>query len=215
MGSRRVNISIIVLVLALLAGSFYVIFTKPTKLGLDLSGGTQLVYQAQPNAQNPTIDQSDIDRSIEIIRDRVDSFGVAEPEISRLGQDGIQVGLPDVQNAQRAIDQIGQTARLYFYDLEPNVVPRPDSGLSLGDVTPQDLANQAQSQYEAVKLASEQKPEPCADGDLCASPGESYYLFEKDSHEYVAGPEQTERDLLSLEQAARSGTLVPAAREGG
>jgi preprotein translocase subunit SecF len=41
MGSRRVNISIIVLVLALLAGSFYVIFTKPTKLGLDLSGGTQ------------------------------------------------------------------------------------------------------------------------------------------------------------------------------
>ena len=201
MGSRRLNISIIVVVLALLVGSLYVIFSKPVKLGLDLSGGTQLVYQAQPNAQNPEIDESDINRSIEIIRDRVDAFGVSEPEISQVGRDGIQVGLPDVQDAQRAIDQIGQTARMYFYDLEPNVVPVPDSGLSLGDVTPETLDAQAQSQYEAVKLASKQKPQPCGEGDLCASPGKSFYLFEKGSHTYVAGPEQSERDLLSLDQS--------------
>ncbi len=201
MGSRRLNISIIVVVLALLAGSLWAIFTKPVKLGLDLSGGTQLVYQAQPNAQNPQIDESDINRSIEIIRDRVDAFGVSEPEISQVGQDGIQVGLPDVQDAQRAIDQIGETARLYFYDLEPNVVPVPSSGLTLGDVTPETLDAQAQSQYKAVKLASKQKPAPCGADQLCASPGKSYYLFDRDGHGYVAGPEQSERDLLSLDQS--------------
>lgn len=201
MGSRRSNFIIIALVLALLAGSLWVIFTKPTKLGLDLSGGTQLVYQAQPNAQNPEIDETDIQRSIEIIRDRVDAFGVSEPEISQLGRDGIQIGLPDVQDAQRAIDQIGQTARLYFYDLEPNVVPL-QKDVAPGEVTPLNLnAQSTTSYYEAVEVASEQKPSPCKDGDLCSSPGDSYYLFEKKSQDYVAGPEESERDLLSLDQA--------------
>ena len=201
MGSRRVNISIIVVVLALLAGSAWVLANKETKLGLDLSGGTQLVYQAQTNAQNREIDVEDINRSIDIIRDRVDSFGVAEPEISSLGADGIQVGLPNVQNSQRAIEQIGQTARLFFYDLEPNVVPLQD-GVAFGDVTPVDLESQSTtSQFDAVKLASEQKPIPCEDGDICSSSGKTYYLFEKGSNAYVAGPEQSERDLLSLDQA--------------
>ena len=203
MGSRRVNIAIIVIVLALFAGSLYVIATKPTKLGLDLSGGTQLVYQAVPNAQNPEIDTEDIDRVIEIIRDRVDAFGVAEPEISQVGQDQVQVGLPDVQDTQRAIEQIGDTARLYFYDLEPNVVPLQDS-VEPGQVTPNDLDAQATpSQYTAVQLASEQEPQPCEAGDLCSSPGESFYLFEKRSHEYVAGPEESERDLLSLPESQK------------
>ena len=101
-----------------------VIATKATKLGLDLSGGNELIYQGQPTAQDTTVDGEDIDRAIEIIRDRVDALGVSEPEIARLGTDQISVGLPDVTNAQRAIDQVGTTAQLYFYDFEPNVIDR-------------------------------------------------------------------------------------------
>ena len=123
MGGRRRNLLIIALVLGLLAASAVVIATKPTVLGLDLRGGTQLVYKAEPTPQTPTVTADAIDRAINIIRTRTDKFGVSEPEISRIGSDGIQVGLPNVQNAQQAIDQIGTTAQLYFYDLEPNVVP--------------------------------------------------------------------------------------------
>ena len=69
----------------------------------------------------------DVDRAIEIIRDRVDSLGVSEPEITRIGVDQVEVGLPDVSDSERAIDQIGTTAQLYLYDFEPNVIPpNPD-----------------------------------------------------------------------------------------
>src|SRR6476661_8376689 len=57
---------------------------------------------------------------------------------------GIQVGLPNVQNAQQAIDQIGTTAQLYFYDLEANIVPPPKKGL------PADPAAQADPNPEAT-----------------------------------------------------------------
>ena len=64
----------------------------------------------------------DIERSITIIRERIDELGVSEPEVSRLGKTEISVSLPDVTNAQRAIDQVGTTAQLYFFDWEPNLI---------------------------------------------------------------------------------------------
>ena len=125
MGRRRQNLLIVALVLGLLAASAIVIAAKPTVLGLDLRGGTQLVYEARPTPQTPDVTADAIDRAINIIRTRTDKFGVSEPEISRLGARGIQVGLPNVQNAQQAIDQIGTTAQLYFYDFEANIIPPP------------------------------------------------------------------------------------------
>jgi SecD/SecF fusion protein len=196
MGSRRTNIIIVSLILVLLAGSLYVIFTKPTKLGLDLSGGTQLIYQGEPSPENPTVDQEDIDRAIEIIRDRVDALGVSEPEIAPLGTDQIQISLPNVQDTQRAIDQVGDTAKLYFYDLEPNVIPL-DSKTT--EVTPSNLAQQSTtSLYDAVELASKQDSK-C--NNVCTTTGPELYLFKKKSREYVGGPETSERDLFSTDAA--------------
>ncbi len=199
MGSRRVNISIIVAVLAMLAGSAYLIATKSTKLGLDLSGGTQLIYEGQPSPQNPVVDGEDIDNTIQIMRERVDALGVSEPEIAPLGTTQIQISLPAVTDAQRAIDQVGDTAQLYFYDLEPNVIPL-QSDVAIGDVTPANLSQQSTtSQYDTVKLASEQKELVCDAEQVCSRQGSAYYLFEKQSRQYVAGPEQDVKDLLSLE----------------
>jgi SecD/SecF fusion protein len=196
MGSRRTNITIIALILALLAGSAYVIATKPTKLGLDLSGGTQLIYEGEPSADNPTVDKEDIDNAIEIIRDRVDALGVSEPEIAPLGQTQIQISLPNVQDTQRAIEQVGDTAKLYFYDLEPNVIPLDPK---VQEVTPANLNQQATtSLYDAVALASKQNSK-C--DDVCTTTGPELYLFEKKSREYVAGPETGKRDLFSSDAA--------------
>src|SRR5919201_5357713 len=127
MARRRRNLFILLFVVGLTAVSALVIASKPTVLGLDLRGGTQLVYQARPTPQTPQVTPDAIDRAIEIIRKRTDTLGVSEPEISRLGSDGIQVGLPNVQNAQQAIKQIGTTSQLYFYDFEGNVVPPPNA----------------------------------------------------------------------------------------
>jgi SecD/SecF fusion protein len=224
MGSRRRNVFIIALVLALLALSALVIATKPTVLGLDLKGGTQLVYEARPTPETPTVDAAAIDRSINIIRSRIDKFGVSEPEISRIGATGIQVGLPNVQNAQQAIQLVGKTAQLYFYDLEANIIPPPGKGL------PKDPAQPGTSQpippeaytlkdlWSAVQFAQTQKPS-C---DGCTTRGPTYYLFDKESHKLRAGPAERKKDLFvqfpnekqpqgSVVEAVPRGTVIAAA----
>ena len=77
-------------------------------LGLDLQGGVSVVLQPTEPADDEALDQS-----IEIMRRRVDALGVAEPEVARQG-DTIIVQLPGVDEPQRALELIGQTAELRF-----------------------------------------------------------------------------------------------------
>ena len=188
MASRRRNLFVLAFVAGLVAASLYVISSKDTKLGLDLSGGTELIYQGRPTPQNPEVQGDDIDRSIEIIRDRTDSLGVSEPEINQIGTDSVRIGLPDVQNAERAISQVGDTAQLFFYDWEPNVIPNPNAPEGRGTESPFPRL------YDAVTLASQQEPE-CFE-DQCTTTGPTYYLFDDQSKELIAGPEAAKEDLF-------------------
>jgi SecD/SecF fusion protein len=226
MGSRRRNLFIVLLVLGLLVASAIVIATKPTVLGLDLKGGTQLVYEARKTPETRTVDAAAIDRAINIIRSRTDKFGVSEPEISRVGSTGIQVGLPNVQNAEQAIEQVGKTAQLYFYDLEANIIP-PKGAPRNPEAPPQPVdprVYRLPNLYDAVQFASKQKPE-C---DGCTTTGPTYYLFDAKSHKLRSGPaERTKgadpfKDLLlpfengkkppgSVVKTVPRGTLVAAA----
>ena len=121
MQDRRRNALILLIVLGLIAASIAVIATKKTRLGLDLKGGVQLVYQGKPTAQSK-VDTESLNRAIDIMRKRVDQLGVAQPEIQLTGANEITVALPDVSNATRAQEEVGKTAQLYFYDWEPNVI---------------------------------------------------------------------------------------------
>jgi SecD/SecF fusion protein len=189
MSSRRRNLLVLLFVVGLVIASVVVIGSKPSRLGLDLRGGTELVYEARPTPANPDIAGDDVDRAIEIIRDRTDALGVSEPEISRVGEQGITVGLPDVQNAERAIAQVGTTAQLFLYDWEPNVIPNPAAPES---------ADPGESGFnrliDAVRFASRQEPE-CFE-DQCTTTGPSYYLFDRNTFELLAGPERREKDLF-------------------
>jgi SecD/SecF fusion protein len=99
---------------------------KPT-LGLDLQGGLEVTLQAVPPANRP-LQESDLDRSVTILRDRVDRLGVAEPEIRKQGDDQIVIDLPGVKNPDRVIGILGQTAQLELFDLEANLAPPSNSG---------------------------------------------------------------------------------------
>src|SRR5688572_32245401 len=177
MTSRRRNLFVIVLSLVLLAASAVVILTKETKLGLDLKGGVELVYQGEPTPQSEVTPEA-IDRAIDIIRERVDRLGVAEPEIQRLGSDQISVGLPGVKNLERAKSQVGTTAQLYLYDWERNVVGSPTAPIN--------------SLYSAVKRASERPPQ--IDDDNTTK--EQFYLF-RANKTLAAGPDSSRQELLS------------------
>src|SRR3954470_5593933 len=172
MSDRRRNLFVLLLVLGLIAASAVVVATKSTKLGLDLQGGVQLVYQGKPTAQQKTITAESIDRALDIMRQRVDAFGVAEPELARVGADLIEVSLPGVKNAERAARQVGTTAQLYFYDWEANVLGencKPDPTQPNGGTTA------ITGLYQATKQASKctgYKPGP-------ESQTERFYVFDK------------------------------------
>jgi len=78
-------------------------------LGLDLQGGLSIVFQ--PVGHNVKSDS--IDQAVDIMRNRVDSLGVAEPDISRQG-DNIVVDLPGVKDRAKAQRIVGRTAELRF-----------------------------------------------------------------------------------------------------
>ncbi len=176
--SRRRNLFVILLMAGLVLASLVVIATKETRLGLDLKGGVELVYQGEPTPQTEVTPEA-VDRSIDIIRERVDQLGVAEPEIQRIGSDQISVGLPGVKDLNRAKKQVGTTAQLFFYDWEQNVIGNPQTPLP--------------SLYDAVKKASERKPEI----DDNNTTGAQWYMFKKRDRTLAAGPDTSREDLLS------------------
>src|ERR671925_2092551 len=92
------------------------LYRSPT-LGLDLQGGIEVILQAKaPRGREVT--QSDLDRSKDIMEERVNKLKVGEPEIRTQGNNQISVELPGVHDAARAAELVGQTAQLQFYDLE-------------------------------------------------------------------------------------------------
>lgn len=90
------------------------------ELGLDLQGGLSVVLAPVGEGEEGDLDDK-LDKSLDIVRDRVDALGVAEPDISRQG-DTILVELPGVQEQERARDLIGTTAELQFRPVL-NVLP--------------------------------------------------------------------------------------------
>ncbi len=91
------------------------ILGKILKLGLDLKGGMHLVLEVDLNRLPEGTPPGDaMERALEVIRNRVDQFGVAEPLITRQGDRWVVVELPGVKDPARAIELIGKTALLEF-----------------------------------------------------------------------------------------------------
>jgi preprotein translocase subunit SecD len=87
-------------------------------LGLDLQGGISVVLAPAGEAKSDSLDVA-----VDIIRSRVDSLGVAEPEISRSG-DNVIIDLPGVKDRDKARRLVGRTAEVRFRPVLALVPPR-------------------------------------------------------------------------------------------
>ncbi|MFJ9624273.1 protein translocase subunit SecD [Streptomyces sp. NPDC101181] len=125
-----------VLAAAVLLVSVFITLTMSPRLGLDLQGGTRMVLQAQDTAA-VRADRETTDRTLEVLRQRIDSLGVAEPALTRSGEDRIIVELPDVQDPRQATEVLGRTAQLTFHAVEG---PAGEDGLTLPDEQDRPLA---------------------------------------------------------------------------
>jgi SecD/SecF fusion protein len=236
MGKVRRNLFVLLFVLGLVIVSAVVIAKKETKLGLDLQGGLELVYEGQPTGTATSVSSEDIEDSISIIEKRTNQLGVSESEVARLGNANITVSLPGITDANRAAEQVGSTAQLYFYDWEPNLIgPESAIGGHPGQQPPKDALDKSEKRwekagrnvksvenaqliaagaypnaYEAALLAAEQ--EPAKNCESCSLAKPRYYLFEKaPPHKLIAGPELTKKDLYvsaTGEKRPKNGIVV-------
>lgn len=168
-------------VVGVIGASIAVFWMVPINLGLDLQGGSRLVLEAK---DSPTVkvDNDAVNGVLAVVRNRVDSLGVAEPVITRKGNRQIVVELPGIKDAERAIKLIGDTAQLEFIAAE--WAPPEIASMNAEDVAilaGPDAKVSTVQQYDAKgKLVSERpiilKNVLLTGADLkMASPGQSQY----------------------------------------
>ena len=124
---QRRNLLISVLVVVTISvGSFAAVFAAKwsPRLGLDLAGGVAVVY----TAEGQHVSQADLNETVNILNLRVNGLGVSGAQVQATGKNQISVSIPGVTNAQQVLNQIGQTARMYFRPVlcfaYPQAVPK-------------------------------------------------------------------------------------------
>ena len=140
-------------------GEYYRLQQSAINLGLDLQGGIHLVMEVDLEGLTDDEARDAVDRAQEVIRNRVDQFGVAEPTIQRQGSKRIIVELPGLQDVERAKNLIGQTALLEFQLVEPSA--ERDR-----------LLQRLNAALSARALGEEGADGAVVDGELSAAPGE-------------------------------------------
>ncbi len=111
--------SVLALIFVLVIAAITVIVTIPTRLGLDLQGGSQLTIQVKTTQAIPKIDQGMLEAVRRIVENRVNGLGVSEALVQTVGEDQILVQLPGVNDPQQAERVLGGTAKLDFREQLP------------------------------------------------------------------------------------------------
>ncbi|MGD9547173.1 MAG: protein translocase subunit SecD [Candidatus Krumholzibacteriia bacterium] len=150
--------------------------------GLDLKGGMYLVLEVDQTGMNAGEAQDALMRVKEILYNRIDKFGVSEPEITTFGSSRIVVKLPGLQDPERAKNLLGTTAQLEFRMVRPSddiqdALERMDQ-LFLGEVVGAAVAEGEDVAAEVPAEAPAESPAeaPAADetasaeGDSAADP---------------------------------------------
>jgi SecD/SecF fusion protein len=194
--TRRNHLILVALILAAVVGVVLMAVPgspahkKPT-LGLDLQGGLEVVLQAVP-PKDHKLTTEDLDRSVEIMRSRVDKLGVSEPEIRKQSGNQIVIELAGVHDPAQAASIIGKTAQLELYDLQTAVTG--PSAAANGVVVAKTNLYELLSPVQAK--AAEGTPE-------------SYYVFA--DKKLVAGPTSSKafaEKLLAKKKAAKPTHVV-------
>ena len=141
------------MIVVIVITSITIIFTKPTKLGLDLVGGSRLVLEAQPtnNLQVTPDMMSSLQFAIE---NRVNKLGVSETVVQRSGDKRLVVEIPDVSDLNQAKAYIGETAELDFRKpvLQNGTEVWVPTGLTGKDLTKANLSTNSQNGQWVVDL---------------------------------------------------------------
>src|SRR5918997_2515761 len=175
MGNRRNNLIVLGLVAVLLAAAAYLIFIRQpvaeaTQLGLDLEGGVSVQLEGYQTTGSE-VTREEMEQAVGVIRQRVDSLGVTEPEIQIQGQNQVVVNIPGITDSDRAVEVIGRTAQLGFYEVlaaEGGAVVAEDEVEETRGGLREGLQDDDAYEEGRTKIVFEESPPPQGDGTIVA-----------------------------------------------
>jgi preprotein translocase subunit SecD len=94
--------------------TFDSVWAWPPKKGLDLQGGMSITLDVDESKGVVADKPEALERALKVVRNRIDQFGVSEPNISKVGTDRIVVELPGIDDQRRAEDIVKKSAFLQF-----------------------------------------------------------------------------------------------------
>src|SRR5215210_4775873 len=172
MGSRRNNLIVLALVVVLLGVAAYFIFidepvTRSTQLGLDLQGGVSAQLEGSQTGGGK-VTRDEMVQAADLIRQRIDRLGVAEPDVRVQSENQIVVQIPGVKNPDEVIRIIGSTAQLGFYQVlasdpsltEPSQVVSPDEVDKTEEDIRENLKEDDTYKEGKTKILFEETPTP-------------------------------------------------------
>ncbi|MGH2882914.1 MAG: hypothetical protein ACRDPA_09515, partial [Solirubrobacteraceae bacterium] len=136
------------------------------------SGSVELVYMAEPSAQTPVVTRGTLERTVDVMRERLQGLGIVGAHTSVSGANEITVVLPNLRNTTQAEREVGTIAQLSFYDWEANVLTSNGKTVASqlqaqnptaieisqgsGSLSPGSPGAGSMGLYPAVRLASKQ-----------------------------------------------------------
>ena len=179
-------LAILTLILIALGATTFITDATSVRLGLDLRGGTSVTLQPRASTAGNQVTSVAIDQAVEIIRQRVNSLGVAESEVTAQGSGTnrqIVISVPG-ENGRRVVDLVGQTAELRFRQVlasgsgVPVAVDTATAATPVAGVS--DAINQQFANLDCTSAASLQgtgSDDPTAAITACSKDGGTKYIL--------------------------------------
>lgn len=114
---RLVAFFLIVIAFGVLIGTTTTGVTNNIRLGLDLQGGFEVLYEVEPIDENQEVTRELMEGTVQALNDRVNRLGISEAVINIEGEDRIRVQLAGVKNPQEARKMLATSAQLSFRDV--------------------------------------------------------------------------------------------------
>jgi len=213
MGSRRNNLIILGLVVVLIGVAAYLIFIRQpvaesTQLGLDLEGGVSVQLEGY-QTDGSQVTRDEMEQAVGVIQQRVNSLGVTEPEIQIQGQNQVIVNIPGITDADRAVEVIGRTAQLGFYEVLASEgelsVPQDEVDKAKEEIG-QSLREDDAFTEGQTQILFEESPSPSGNGTYVAG-------YVVNDHPDITG-EAIDNANLDRDQAGRLQVTMNLTREG-
>lgn len=194
------------------------------KRGLDLVGGTSIVYGIKDDGSGAVEDYSKaMDEVISMLRDRIDRRGYTEAVVAEYGENMILVEIPDIDDPEEAIQAIGSTAKLSFVDSNGKEVLTGDNVIKAEAVYGDSDGNGAPEWFislEFNKSAREAFANATEEMSALIGEGRNYIQIKLDN-DVISSPTVKERidstdcvitGSFSKEEAEETAALISAGR---